>query len=76
MRQGAMGLTCWPEVESHRVRYSLAEADGAIRSAFGRYEAQRKPRTSRIQANSSANTWMSGGNDDTSWLYGYANPAS
>ena len=35
------------------------------------HEAHRKPRTSRIQAISSANTWMKGGNDDTSWLYGY-----
>jgi salicylate hydroxylase/6-hydroxynicotinate 3-monooxygenase len=35
------------------------------------YEATRKPRTSRIQAISSANTWMSGGDEDTSWLYGY-----
>ena len=42
-----------------------------IRGAFKRYEANRKPRTSRIQAISSANTWMQGGNDDTSWLYGY-----
>jgi salicylate hydroxylase/6-hydroxynicotinate 3-monooxygenase len=39
--------------------------------AFRRYEAHRKPRTSRIQAISSANTWMKGGNEDTSWLYGY-----
>jgi 2-polyprenyl-6-methoxyphenol hydroxylase-like FAD-dependent oxidoreductase len=39
--------------------------------AFKRYEAHRKPRTSLIQAISSANTWMKGGNDDTSWLYGY-----
>ena len=37
----------------------------------GRYEAHRKPRTSRIRAISSANTWMKGGNEDTSWLYGY-----
>ncbi len=42
-----------------------------IAGAFKRYEAQRKPRTSRIQAISSANTWMKGGDDDTSWLYGY-----
>ncbi|QKK32904.1 FAD-dependent monooxygenase (plasmid) [Rhizobium indicum] len=42
-----------------------------IEGAFRRYEANRKPRTSRIQAISSANTWMSGGNEDTSWLYGY-----
>jgi salicylate hydroxylase/6-hydroxynicotinate 3-monooxygenase len=49
-------------------------ADGGvddIEDAFRRYEANRKPRTSRIQAISSANTWMSGGDDDPSWLYGY-----
>lgn len=40
-------------------------------SAFALYEAVRKPRTSKIQAISSANTWMKGGDDDTSWLYGY-----
>jgi salicylate hydroxylase/6-hydroxynicotinate 3-monooxygenase len=49
---------------------ALAAFDG-IETALGRYEAHRKPRTSRIQAISSANTWMKGGNDDTSWLYGY-----
>jgi len=49
----------------------LADAEGDVRSAFARYEANRKPRTSRIQAISSANTWMKGGSDDTSWLYGY-----
>jgi 2-polyprenyl-6-methoxyphenol hydroxylase-like FAD-dependent oxidoreductase len=42
-----------------------------IEGAFERYESHRKPRTSRIQAISSANTWMKGGDDDTSWLYGY-----
>ena len=42
-----------------------------IEGAFERYEAHRKPRTSRIQAISSANTWMKGGDGDTSWLYGY-----
>jgi salicylate hydroxylase/6-hydroxynicotinate 3-monooxygenase len=40
-------------------------------AAFELYEAHRKPRTSKIQAISSANTWMKGGDDDTSWLYGY-----
>jgi salicylate hydroxylase/6-hydroxynicotinate 3-monooxygenase len=50
----------------------LSEVEGQdIESAFRRYEAHRKPRTSRIQAISSANTWMKGGNEDTSWLYGY-----
>jgi 2-polyprenyl-6-methoxyphenol hydroxylase-like FAD-dependent oxidoreductase len=50
----------------------LAEVDAAdFAGAFQRYEAHRKPRTSRIQAISSANTWMKGGDEDTSWLYGY-----
>lgn len=50
----------------------LQEVEGDdIPGAFRRYEATRKPRTSRIQAISSANTWMRGGDDDTSWLYGY-----
>jgi len=48
----------------------LKEVDD-IEGAFKRYEAHRKPRTSRIQAISRANTWMKGGDDDTSWLYGY-----
>ena len=42
-----------------------------VQGAFRLYEANRKPRTSKIQAISSANTWMKGGDDDTSWLYGY-----
>ena len=43
-----------------------------IEGAFKRYEAHRKPRTSVVQAISSANTWMRAGSDgDTSWLYGY-----
>jgi 2-polyprenyl-6-methoxyphenol hydroxylase-like FAD-dependent oxidoreductase len=50
----------------------LAETEfDDIQGAFRRYEASRKPRTSRIQAISSANTWMSGGDDDPTWLYGY-----
>jgi salicylate hydroxylase/6-hydroxynicotinate 3-monooxygenase len=50
----------------------LADVQGDdLEGAFRRYEAHRKPRTSRIQAISSANTWMKGGNEDTSWLYGY-----
>jgi salicylate hydroxylase/6-hydroxynicotinate 3-monooxygenase len=50
----------------------LAEAGGTnIEAAFRRYEAHRKPRTSLIQAISSANTWMREGNSDTAWLYGY-----
>jgi 6-hydroxynicotinate 3-monooxygenase len=50
----------------------LKEVNGEdIEGAFQRYEAHRKPRTSRIQAISSANTWMRDGAADTSWLYGY-----
>jgi len=50
----------------------LKEVEGEdIEGAFARYEAHRKPRTSLIQAISSANTWMKGGDGDTSWLYGY-----
>ena len=50
----------------------LAETGGEdFEGAFRLYEAHRKPRTSRIQAISSANTWMKDGDYDTSWLYGY-----
>jgi salicylate hydroxylase/6-hydroxynicotinate 3-monooxygenase len=50
----------------------IAEAGGAdMERAFRRYEAHRKPRTSVIQAISSANTWMREGASDTAWLYGY-----
>ena len=50
----------------------LVEVNGDdVEGAFRRYEAHRKPRTSRIQAISSANTWMRTGEADTAWLYGY-----
>jgi 6-hydroxynicotinate 3-monooxygenase len=51
----------------------LAEVQGDdIPGAFKRYEAHRKPRTSVVQAISSANTWMrDAGGGDTAWLYGY-----
>jgi salicylate hydroxylase/6-hydroxynicotinate 3-monooxygenase len=50
----------------------LEETEGEdIDGAFRCYEASRKARTAKIQAISSANTWMRGGDDDTSWLYGY-----
>jgi salicylate hydroxylase/6-hydroxynicotinate 3-monooxygenase len=50
----------------------LKAVDGDdIEGAFARYEAHRKPRTTVIQAISSANTWMREGSGDTSWLYGY-----
>jgi len=50
----------------------LADVKGEdIAGAFRRYEGHRKPRTSVVQAISSANTWMREGSGDTSWLYGY-----
>src|SRR6202051_2231953 len=50
----------------------LEEVEGNdFECASGVYEPSRKPRTAKIQAISSANTWMKGGDDDTSWLYGY-----
>jgi 2-polyprenyl-6-methoxyphenol hydroxylase-like FAD-dependent oxidoreductase len=39
--------------------------------AFKAYEQHRKPRTSRIQAISSANTWLRTPDADPDWLYGY-----
>ncbi|HET9716516.1 MAG TPA: FAD-dependent monooxygenase [Pseudolabrys sp.] len=50
----------------------IAAVEGEdLEGAFRRYEAHRKPRTSIVQAISSANTWMREGDGDTSWLYGY-----
>ena len=49
----------------------LQNSENSIESAFQRYEANRKPRTARIQAISSANTWMRTKESDTGWLYGY-----
>jgi len=45
------------------------DAEG-VAAAFKRYEATRKPRTSRIQLQSSANTWLKG-DTDPAWVYGY-----
>jgi salicylate hydroxylase/6-hydroxynicotinate 3-monooxygenase len=41
-----------------------------IEAVFAAYEASRKPRTSLVQAGSSANTWMRNATDPD-WLYGY-----
>ena len=50
----------------------LEAVDGEdLEGAFKRYAAHRKPRTSRIQAISSANTWMRTAEGDPAWLYGY-----
>ena len=45
------------------------ERDG-IAGALGRYEATRKPRTSRIQQTSAQNTWLKEPHD-ADWVYGY-----
>ena len=58
-------------IEDAAILARCLEAESNVEQAFARYEAHRKPRTSRIQAISSANTWMQGGEQDTSWLYGY-----
>ena len=68
MAQGAA-----TSIEDAAILARCIDATGGddIEAAFRTYEAHRKPRTSRIQAISSANSWMKGGNEDTSWLYGY-----
>jgi len=48
----------------------LAACSG-FESGFSQYEQVRKPRTSRVQAISSANTWGRNAEPDTDWLYGY-----
>ncbi|MGZ8203311.1 MAG: FAD-dependent monooxygenase [Burkholderiales bacterium] len=68
MAQGAA-----TSIEDAAILGRCLEAVGGddIERALERYEAHRKPRTSRIQAISSANTWMQKGESDTEWLYGY-----
>jgi 6-hydroxynicotinate 3-monooxygenase len=68
MAQGAAAA-----IEDAAVLARCLKATGGanVGEAFGRYEAHRKPRTSVIQAISSANTWMKEGSSDTAWLYGY-----
>jgi salicylate hydroxylase/6-hydroxynicotinate 3-monooxygenase len=45
-------------IEDAAVLARCVEHDGDLRRAFARFEALRKPRTARIQAISSANTWL------------------
>ena len=67
MAQGAA-----TSIEDAAILARCVQMDGDdVSAAFKRYEAHRKPRTSRIQAISSANTWLKSGEPDTSWLYGY-----
>jgi salicylate hydroxylase/6-hydroxynicotinate 3-monooxygenase len=59
-------------MEDAAVLARCIDASEDFESAFELYEAHRKPRTSRVQAISSANTWMrSPSPDDPQWLYGY-----
>ncbi len=67
MAQGAA-----TSIEDAAVLARCLAIDGEdVEAAFRRYEAHRRPRTSRIQAISSANTWLQKGETNTSWLYGY-----
>jgi salicylate hydroxylase/6-hydroxynicotinate 3-monooxygenase len=68
MAQGAA-----TSIEDAAILARCIEQAGDFEPAFRLYEAHRKPRTSRIQAISLANTWMSQGSNsgDPDWLYGY-----
>ena len=69
MAQGAA-----QSIEDAAVLARCLEAAGPDQpaEAFRLYEHHRKPRTSRVQAVSSANTWMHGSQpQDPDWLYGY-----
>ncbi len=45
------------------------DRDG-VEAAFQRFEATRKPRTSRVQLSSRTNTWLKE-RMDPDWVYGY-----
>jgi salicylate hydroxylase/6-hydroxynicotinate 3-monooxygenase len=67
MAQGAA-----TSMEDAAVLSRCLQESGEIEQAFQLYESHRKPRTSRVQAISSANTWMnSPANESPDWLYGY-----
>jgi 6-hydroxynicotinate 3-monooxygenase len=67
MAQGAA-----TSMEDAAILSRCLEATEDFESAFKLYEAHRKPRTSRIQAISSANTWLrTPASGDPDWLYGY-----
>jgi salicylate hydroxylase/6-hydroxynicotinate 3-monooxygenase len=49
----------------------LADVDrDGVAGAFRRFEATRKPRTSRVQLSSRTNTWLKNPTDPD-WVYGY-----
>ena len=58
-------------IEDAAVLSRVLKEDDSIESALKHYEQHRKPRTSRIQAISSANTWMKTPESNPDWLYGY-----
>jgi len=58
-------------IEDAAVLARCLDADGDVERAFARYAHLRQPRTARIQAISSANTWLRTQGEDPDWLYGY-----
>jgi 2-polyprenyl-6-methoxyphenol hydroxylase-like FAD-dependent oxidoreductase len=66
MAQGAA-----TSIEDAAVLSRVLEENDSVEGALRQYESHRKPRTSRIQAISSANTWMKTPESNPDWLYGY-----
>jgi salicylate hydroxylase/6-hydroxynicotinate 3-monooxygenase len=66
MAQGAA-----TSIEDAAVLSRVLEENDSVEEALRQYENHRKPRTSRIQAISSANTWMKTPESNPDWLYGY-----
>jgi 6-hydroxynicotinate 3-monooxygenase len=54
---------------SVKLVFANVERDG-VEAAFRRFEATRKPRTSRVQLSSRTNTWLKT-RTDPDWVYGY-----
>ena len=71
MAQGAATAIEDAAVLARCLEMMQAAGGGDIAAAFKLYEENRKARTARIQAISSANTWMRTKEADTGWLYGY-----
>ena len=63
IEDAAILARCLAEVED--TGFAGIASIASIQGAFQRYEAHRKPRTSRIQAISSANTWLQTTEPDT-----------
>jgi salicylate hydroxylase/6-hydroxynicotinate 3-monooxygenase len=58
-------------IEDAAVLSRVLKENDSVEKALTQYENHRKPRTSRIQAISSANTWMKTPESNPDWLYGY-----